>query len=258
MQWKYVDTDSNPADDASRGLSAAALLQQQRWTKGPQFLWKMESEWPQQPFPVGEVLDDDPEVRKVVSASTTVMEDPAASINKLIEYHSNWHRLKLAVAVFLRIKAVLRKRKEIRKRASLETDPNLVRAGLSIKTSRAGTKGVDICYTPLTVQEFEEAEIAILRYVQSQSFSKELDALKEVSSRDGGDQRGRAKQKKMVLKKTSSLTRLDPFVHEGLLRVGGRLSRAIHTRQHSPHQWACLSTTTCLSDCVMHLHFFKD
>ena len=254
MQWKYVDTDSNPADDASRGLSAATLLQQQRWTKGPQFLWKMESEWPQQPFPVGEVLDDDPEVRKVVSASTTVMEDPAASINKLIEYHSNWHRPKLAVAVFLRIKAVLRKRKEIRKRASLETDPNLDRASLSIKTSRAGTKGVDICYTPLTVQEFEEAEIAILRYVQSQSFSKELDALKQVSSRDGGDQRGRAKQKKMVLKKTSSLTRLDPFIQEGLLRVGGRLSRADDLPEETKHPSILPRKSHVTNLIIQHIH----
>lgn len=35
-QWRYVDTSSNPADDASKGLSGAALLQQQRWIKGPQ------------------------------------------------------------------------------------------------------------------------------------------------------------------------------------------------------------------------------
>ena len=57
-------------------------------------------------------------------------------------------------------------------------------------------------------------------------FSKEFDALRQVSSKDGGDQQGRAKQKKMVLKKTSSIARLDPFVHEGLLRVAGRLSQA--------------------------------
>ena len=60
-QWRYIDTSSNPADDASRGLSSAALLRQQRWIEGPQFLWKPETEWPQQPFPVGEVPDDDPE-----------------------------------------------------------------------------------------------------------------------------------------------------------------------------------------------------
>ncbi|XP_022790966.1 uncharacterized protein LOC111330388 [Stylophora pistillata] len=59
MQWKYVDTSSNPADDASRGLSTAGLLQQQHWSNGPHFLGKSEKDWPQQPFPVGEVPDDD-------------------------------------------------------------------------------------------------------------------------------------------------------------------------------------------------------
>ena len=34
---------------------------------------------------------------------------------------------------------------------------------------------------PLTIQEFEEAEIAILRFVQSQSFSKEFEALRQIS-----------------------------------------------------------------------------
>ena len=253
-QWRYVDTDSNPADDASRGLSAAALLRQQRWTKGPQFLWKAEAEWPQQPFPVGEVLDDDPEVKKVACASTVVMKDPAASVNKLIEYHSSWRRLKLAVAVFLRIKAVLRKRKDIRRQASLESDPNHKQASLSIKTSRAGTKGVDTCRTPLTVREFEEAESAILRYVQLQSFSKELDALKQVSSRDDGDQRGRAKQKKMVLKKTSSLARLDPFVHDGLLQVGGRLSRADDLPEETKHPVILPRKSHVTNLIIQHLH----
>ncbi|PFX11031.1 hypothetical protein AWC38_SpisGene25554, partial [Stylophora pistillata] len=110
MQWKYVDTSSNPADDASRGLSAAGLLQQQRWSNGPHFLGKSEKDWPQQPFPVGEVSDDDPEVRKVASAGIMVMEATATSLNKRIEYHSSWYRLRLSVAAFLRIKAVLRKR----------------------------------------------------------------------------------------------------------------------------------------------------
>ena len=30
-QWNYVDTDSNPADDASRGLSAEDIIHQSRW-----------------------------------------------------------------------------------------------------------------------------------------------------------------------------------------------------------------------------------
>ena len=154
-QWRFVDTNSNPADDASRGLSAVSLLQQQRWTSGSQFLWKLETEWPQQPFPVGEVPDDDPEVRKVVSASTKVKEDSAASVNKLIEYHSSWYRLKLSVAVFLRIKNVLQKRMETRRRASpaANRDHGQV-ASVRVRTPEADSKGVDDWCTPLTVQEF--------------------------------------------------------------------------------------------------------
>lgn len=54
-------------------------------------------------------------------------------------------------------------------------------------------KGVPPCGMQLTVQEFEEAEVVILHFVQLQSFRKELDALRQVSSKDDGDQQGRAK-----------------------------------------------------------------
>ena len=39
-QWRYVPSDQNPADDASRGLSANDLLNATRWINGPEFLWK--------------------------------------------------------------------------------------------------------------------------------------------------------------------------------------------------------------------------
>lgn len=252
-QWRYIDTSSNPADDASRGLSGAALLQQQRWIKGPQFLWKPETEWPEQPFPVGEVLDNDPEVRKVVSAGTMVTDNSAATVNKLIEYHSSWYRLKLAVAVFLRIKTMLQKQKKVERLTSPVSDPDRCPA-TNTKTSGAKTKGVLRHCMPLTVQELEEAEVAILRFVQLQYFSKEFDALREVSSKDDRDQRGRAKQKKMVLKKTSSLTRLDPFVHEELLRVGGRLSRANDLSEETKHPVILPRKSHVTNLIIQHLH----
>jgi hypothetical protein len=37
-QWKYVNTSSNPADGASRGLTARELLEEERWLKGPGLL----------------------------------------------------------------------------------------------------------------------------------------------------------------------------------------------------------------------------
>ena len=45
-QWHYVDTKSNPADDASRGIRMQELVNGSRWINGPEFLWKNESHWP--------------------------------------------------------------------------------------------------------------------------------------------------------------------------------------------------------------------
>ena len=38
-QWSYVDTKENPADDASQGLDAKTVTEQQRWLTGLGFLW---------------------------------------------------------------------------------------------------------------------------------------------------------------------------------------------------------------------------
>ena len=37
-QWRYVDTKLNPADDASRRISADDIVQSTCWIKGPDFL----------------------------------------------------------------------------------------------------------------------------------------------------------------------------------------------------------------------------
>ena len=63
-QWKHVGTKQNPADDASRGLSAEALLKSERWIQGPEFLWKSEEAWPSQQYSVSTVAENDPEVKK--------------------------------------------------------------------------------------------------------------------------------------------------------------------------------------------------
>ena len=44
-QWNYVSNRCNTADDAARGLSADALLESNRWIKGPDFLWQNEDSW---------------------------------------------------------------------------------------------------------------------------------------------------------------------------------------------------------------------
>ena len=38
-QWQYVDTASNPADHASRGITPAESDKVHSWLNGPSFLW---------------------------------------------------------------------------------------------------------------------------------------------------------------------------------------------------------------------------
>ncbi|CAB4015368.1 Hypothetical predicted protein, partial [Paramuricea clavata] len=70
-QWKYVSTQLNPADDASRGLSADELISNTRWLSGPDFLWKSETHWPTPPNVLGEIQDEDMEVKREVQTFST-------------------------------------------------------------------------------------------------------------------------------------------------------------------------------------------
>ena len=46
---RYCPTKENPADIASRGVSATELVNDEKWWHGPKFLCKPEEEWPTQP-----------------------------------------------------------------------------------------------------------------------------------------------------------------------------------------------------------------
>ena len=201
-----MDTKENPADDASRGLDAKTLTEQQRWLTGPGFLWQPEKAWPAQPLSVGEISTEDPEVKKQIDIFTTTICDPApiATVSKLLQHFSDWYRLKKAVAVYLRVKAVLKERR-LRKK---NDEP--------IKLSEHRTA--------LTVQELDIAETVIIQFIQSQSFEYELKILEQASS--NLKEPPRSKMNEVAVGKTSSIYRLDPFVDKGVLRVGGRLNNA--------------------------------
>jgi hypothetical protein len=84
-QWKYASTRLNPADDASRGLSADALLHNERWLSGPDFLCKTKDHWPSQHYNFAATFEDDPEVRiepQTFATVTETLEDPLEEIFK--------------------------------------------------------------------------------------------------------------------------------------------------------------------------------
>ncbi|KAK3087993.1 hypothetical protein FSP39_013221 [Pinctada imbricata] len=93
-QWHYVESNSNPADHASRGLNIKEM-NSSTWFTGPRFLWqdKIESESVCTELQLG-----DPEVKNV--RTLNVLSDQSANIVDLFKRVSSWN---LLVSVIARI-----------------------------------------------------------------------------------------------------------------------------------------------------------
>ena len=207
-QWRYVESKLNPADDASRGLNGCDLVRQQRWIRGPTFLWLTEDKWPQLPPDLDEIPLDDPEVKKFVVRTSIVIEK--TDILERFERFSDWHRLKKSIAWILRIKP--------------KSEQEVLASKDGVKSTKKGSKSN---YRPLRVEELEQAEKTILKLVQNAAFPQEIKVLRKISQGDCPEPRQLARMKKSEIKRSSSLYRLDPVLDkDGLLRVGGRLGNS--------------------------------
>jgi len=195
-QWRYVDSESNPADDVSRGLKASELVSSPRWFDGPEFLRQDESRWPVNPVTVCNLPDSDPEVRKnpvVYSAVCDEMTVADDVFDVLFMKRSVWYELKRDFAWFLRIRAWLRNRIKDKK---LVMD---VRA-------------------PLSISELNCAETEIIKLIQRRSFPSEVRSLSESDVVENGAKRTKA------VSRRSQLYKLEPvMMSDGVVRVGGRL-----------------------------------
>ena len=178
-QWRYVDSSSNPADIASRGIGAQELLSGCQWSKGPEYLWGDESEWPELPRALPAVESMDPEVKKEPKCcAVTTAETAHGPVDELVERHSSWYKLRIAVAWLLRFVDWLRSRQ--------------------------------VGDLRLHVDELKRAEKRILCYVQRKHFGQEIKSLESGS----------------CVSRKSLVYPLEPWLKQGLLRVGGRLKDA--------------------------------
>lgn len=197
-QWRYVNTTVNPADQVSRGQTVEAFLKCESWLSGPEFLLCTQDQWPKNPDP-GMLDVDDPEVKRVVQVHSIQVEETKDSVNQLMTHYSSWTKLKRAVAWFLRFKDLLKELRAKRKKTNTQD-----------KESRIDQYKKDFRGTDLTCEDLKKAETQIVKYCQKQRFTEDLAMLMEHQK----------------VKKSSSLYKLNPVCLDGVIRVGGRLSRA--------------------------------
>ncbi|CAC5383130.1 unnamed protein product [Mytilus coruscus] len=217
FDWRYISTKLNPADPASRGVSAEGLLRMDQWIVPPDFLLKSTNEWPDSlNYDSDIVCTSDPEIKKVhVSVSTIVSSQPNQDnwfdlLNKLIDHHSSWYSLKRSVGWILKVQF----------------------EKLNLDKEKVDSK---IC---LSVTDMNEAERAVLIAIQLQVFSSEISAIS-----DGSDH----------VKRDSYLRNLDPILDDSLLRVGGRLHES-NMPMESKHP-VILPKNHHLSDLILrHIH----
>ncbi|XP_078352700.1 uncharacterized protein LOC144637505 [Oculina patagonica] len=201
-QWNYVETKENPADDASRGLTAQEKIDSTRWWSEPEFLWK--------PLVTKAKVDvplslEDPEVRKITVMSSKSSERPV--LLQRIEYFSDWHRAKRAIAFCLLFIQRMKESRRIHKEGKDE------RLSPEEKNRRGAL---------VNVEDLQRAERMIIKAVQSEEFRDEIEQLKKIQCNK--DEKRNVRE---VTKKTSAIHRLNPVLGQhGILRVGGRIDEA--------------------------------
>ena len=91
--WKYVATEDNPADCASRGLAAADLMSHKLWWDGPEWLRQPENAWPSLDIlsPTGEETKKEVKVQSENVKMISSKEDYAIFL--MINRHSSIHKV---------------------------------------------------------------------------------------------------------------------------------------------------------------------
>ena len=151
-QWQYVETDENPADLCSRGLSASRLKDNTLWWRGPDFLTKHESEWPKAKINEGSEVKMEAKKRLTLTSSLNFALPHRPQDRKWRLHSSNWSswlRLTRVCAWVLRFVENCR-------------SPHQERLSES-----------------LSPEEIENAEILIILEAQQAAFTEEYRALQE-------------------------------------------------------------------------------
>ena len=140
-QGRHRPGSLNPADEASRGISAQRFLTSERWFKGPAFLMKSEEDWPC--LKIEAHPEDDQELKGERAILTLTLPE---ELHELLLKYSSWTVLQRKVAWLLKFKVYLQYRKD--KKADIEKH--------------------------MTTADLEKATLTIVKLVQREVYAEEI------------------------------------------------------------------------------------
>jgi len=156
-QWRWVESSSNSADHASRGIRPSDADKVNQWLNGPSFLWQEKEYWPKCPIGL-QTKESDLELRKEVQVHEIQASTSQDPLDVFFKRYSTWYRLQKSVAWLLRFLCYLH-----------------CRCARSQRPSAAGqdeTDSLKISTGPLTVQEINVATKKLIMFIQRQAFLK--------------------------------------------------------------------------------------
>lgn len=205
-QWKYVETDQNPADDASCGLYAHNLIESKHWWNGPEFLWKpLENQSFRDDTDPTEIL---PEWSRSEDLCHSHTELRVLFHSECLRCFSTWHRVKRAVAICLclqkRYKGTGSDEQGQLKSGDSHTD---VAKEKPMAQAWKSTEPRAACYLPVNTQDLQEAKTEIIRSFQREEFQDKISLLHHIGAQVLQDH-----TQLRTTKKARSRYKMDPFL----------------------------------------------
>ena len=182
-------------------LEVSTLNNFPNWFTRPASLWKDKTYWPvhssNEAKEAFTLSDDDPEVKKGVTLVTNTDESFASWASRL-EYFSDYHRAKKAVALCLLYIKTLKERVKSRKPVCFEKPlPKTIQRRSISQVANAPEVTSQSQF--LAVATMQQAEIFVIRAVQATHFDEEIKVLISAN-------------KNHAIKKSSPLFKVDPFL----------------------------------------------
>lgn len=154
-------------------------------------------------------------IKKSTAVFSAVIKTNNNPTCQLMDYFSSWNKLKRAVVWYMKLKDILRalcvKRKQMQSNVIPQlwtrTQSKMLDNEMKAFKSKLGGQRISL-------DDLMRAEKAIIGFCQHQRYPKEITKLESNKCTGKG------------LSRMSTIYRLDPVLEDGVLRVGGRLSKA--------------------------------